>query len=93
MSLDDVLIAIIIIGIALSLTYLRAEYQLHVRIKAAQRQTSGAPHEFRPLRTRIERNGMPVHIRIARASMQSQHGCTVRFLTRNPPQGREHRLT
>jgi hypothetical protein len=85
MSLDDVLVAIIIIGIVLSVTYLKAEYQLHVRIKAAQRKTGGVPHELRPLRTRIERNGMPVHVRIARAPMQSQHCCTVGFLTPNPP--------
>ena len=60
MSLDDLLLAIIIIGIGLSGAYLKAEYQLHVR-----RENCGTPNRHRLLpdvqasRVRMEQNGLP----------------------------------
>jgi hypothetical protein len=93
MSSGDLLIAIIIIGVGLSVAYIRAEYQLHVRHKTVERQTGGTLHEPHSFRKRIERNGMPVHVRIARAPAQSQNAHTVRFLRHGLREEREHRLT
>jgi hypothetical protein len=63
MSLDDLLIAIIIIGIGLSGGYLKAEYELHVRLRTAERKTGVVLHDLHTCRVRIEQNGIPVHVR------------------------------
>ena len=91
MSLDDLLIAIIIIGIGLSGAYLKAEYELQVRLRTKERSTGIVLHAVHASRVRMEQNGMPVHVRIARAPMQSPLSGTMRFLTRNSLSAPEHR--
>ena len=54
MSLDDLLIVIIIIGVGLSGAYLKAEYELHVRLRTAQRRTRLVLHDLHASRVRIE---------------------------------------
>lgn len=93
MSLDDLLIVIIIIGVGLSGAYLKAEYELHVRLRTAQRRTRLVLHDLHASRVRIEQNGIPVHVWIARAPAQSQPFQTMRFLARNSRPVREHRVT
>ena len=66
MSLDDLLFVIIIIGIGLSAVYLKAEYQLHVRFKSAERRASFVLHNLHNSRVRIKQNGLTVHVWIAR---------------------------
>jgi len=83
MSLDDLLIAIIIIGIGLSGAYLKAEYDSHVRLKTSERRTGIVLHDLHASRVRIEQNGMPVHVRIACVPMQSPLSGTLRFLARH----------
>lgn len=79
MSLDDLLIAIIIIGIGLSAAYLKAEYDAHVRRRTAERRTGIVLPDVHASRVRMEQNGMPVHVQIARAPMQSPLSGTLRF--------------
>ena len=93
MSLDDLLLAIIIIGIGLSGAYLKAEYQLHVRLRTAERGTRVVRHDLHASRVRIEQNGIPVHVWIARAPLQSQLSRALRFLARSSRPGQEHRVT
>jgi hypothetical protein len=88
MSLDGLLIAIIIIGIGLSGAYLKAEYELHVRLKTAERRPGVALHDLPASRLRIERNGIPVHVWIARAPMQSQPQRQLLLLFVNDPQAK-----
>jgi phage antirepressor YoqD-like protein len=54
MSLDDLLIAIIIIGIGLSGAYLRAELVLHQRSQAAERQKLTVQRELHANRLTIK---------------------------------------
>ncbi len=92
MSLDDLLIAIIIIGIGLSAAYLKAEYDAHIRRRTAERRTGIVP-DVHASRVRMEQNGMPVHVQIARAPMQSPLSGTLRFLARHSRTAREHHIT
>ena len=93
MVLDDLLIAIIIIGIGVSGAYLKAEYESKVRLRTAERRTSVVLHDLHTFRVRIEQNGIPVHVLIARAPMQAQLSRTLRFLARSSRPGEEHRVT
>jgi hypothetical protein len=93
MSLDDLLITIIIMGIGLSVAYLKAEYKLHVCRRTAERRSGVVLNELPASSARIEQNGIPVHVCIARAPTQSQPFQTMRFLARNSRQEREHRVT
>ena len=91
MHLDDLLFAIIIIGIGLSGVYLKAEYDLHVRRRTAERRTGIVLRDLHSSRVRVEQNGIPVHVRITREPAQPQLFRTTRFLTRHSHSAQEHR--
>jgi hypothetical protein len=54
MSIDDLLIGTIVAGVGLSGAYLRAEFVLHLRFKAAERRQELASHEVHVNRARPE---------------------------------------
>jgi hypothetical protein len=65
MSLDNLLIAIIIIGIGLSGAYIKAEYDSAVRLRKVERRKRIVLHDLHASRVQIEQNGMRVHVRFA----------------------------
>jgi hypothetical protein len=58
MRLGDLLFAIILAGIGLAVAYLRAEYVLHRRFKAAEQQTLIAQRQLHANRLTIK----PIHV-------------------------------
>jgi hypothetical protein len=56
MSIDDLLIAIIIVGVGVSCAYLRAELLLHRRTTALKRATELVRHELHSETAPLERN-------------------------------------
>jgi hypothetical protein len=86
---DEFLFAIIFVGVALAIAYLKAEYELHIRSKGAERQKKLSPHDLHPSGVRFERNGIPVHVRIGREPTQLFR--SIRFLARHSHSTREHR--
>ena len=81
----------IIAGFALAVAYLKAEYALHIRCKAAARSKELTLHDVHASKQRFERNGIPVHVRIGREPTQPQLFRTIRFLARPSDSAREHR--
>jgi 6-phosphogluconolactonase len=78
MSFDDLLIAIIVAGIGLSVAYLRAEYVSWRRYKAAERRHEVSLCELHLKRLRVEDNDVPAAItagavRVARSRTQAGH--------------------
>jgi hypothetical protein len=88
---DDFLIAMIILGLGVAIAYLKAEYELHLRSKAAERRKELTLHDLHRSRVRFERNGIPVHVRMACEPTQPQVFRTIRFLARHSPSARDHR--
>jgi hypothetical protein len=88
---DGCLFAVIIAGLVLTIVYLKAEYALHIRSKAAQRAKELSLRDLQTTRVRFERNGIPVHVRIARETTQPQLIRTIRFLSRHSHSARQHR--
>jgi hypothetical protein len=56
MTLDDLLITIIIAGIGLSGAYLRAQYALHISIKAAERRREALQRELHITQVHLEQS-------------------------------------
>jgi len=65
MSIDDLLLALSIGGIGLSLAYLRAEYLQHRRLKAAERQWTSMVRTLHIAKMPAEQIDMPRELRIA----------------------------
>lgn len=72
MILDDVMIVIILAGIALAAAYLKAEYAWHVRCKAHERSRQGFQRHLSVARAALEHNGIAVHVRIVHAPLQQR---------------------
>jgi hypothetical protein len=58
--IDELLLMIIIAGTGLTVAYLRAEYVLHRRFKAAEREKLIVQRELHAKRVRLAQNGMPM---------------------------------
>jgi hypothetical protein len=60
MVIDVLLLAIIVAGIGLSIVYLRAEYVLHRRFKAAEQKISVVQHELHINRLKHKQIDLPM---------------------------------
>ena len=80
MSIDDLLIGTIIAGVGLSGTYLRAEFVLHLRFKAAERRKELVWREVHANRARPEQNNMLRQPRTYPTGIQTNSSQVVRAL-------------
>ena len=92
MDLDTLLIAIIMAGIGLAGAYLKAEYALHMKSKAADRSKELGLQDLHAARVRLEQNGIQVQVRLTRAPTLPPFDRSTKFLAPHSPSAREHRV-
>jgi hypothetical protein len=80
MSFDDLLFTIIVAGFALAGAYIKAEYSLHLRSKAARRSNQLVLRDLHVARSSLEQNGISVQLRIVHDSLQQQKSLQQRRL-------------